>query len=274
MPAPKISAFVVAYNRAQILGTCLRALSFVDELIVIDKSSTDASRSVAADYADQVLTVPWTPTVEETRTLAASLCRHQWILFLDDDECLSPEAAPAIRAALENPVAEIYEFPLRHYILGRHDEGAYYWPEHHARLFRRGAITFSPTVHAGIVRHADRVARFAAADGVCIHHLSHPDVAGWVEKTNRYTSRPDRIGINAGPEGFAAFAHERIDYWAARTTGGTHDGYPAAVALLRAVYDMIDAVKAWESGAGQNGAALFQAVCEALDRDRIPDLTV
>lgn len=271
MSRPKISAFVIAFNRANLLGTCLRALAFADELIVVDKSSTDGSRTIAEAYADEVVTVPWTPTVEETRTLALSLCRHEWILFMDDDECLSAEAATRIRSELERPTAEIYEFPLRHYIIGRHDEGAYYWPEHHVRLFRRGAITFSRTVHAGIIRHADRVTRFAASDGVCIHHLSHPDVSGWIEKTNRYTSRPDRIGITAGPDGFAAFAHQRIDHWMARTPDKTPDGYPAAVALLRAVYDMVDALKAWETATGLDGAAMFKQACEALDKAHLSD---
>jgi glycosyltransferase involved in cell wall biosynthesis len=270
MPAPKISAFVIAFNRANVLGTCLRGLSFADELIVIDKSSTDASRAIAETYADQVVAVPWTPTVEETRTLALSLCRHEWILFMDDDECLSTGAEHQIHAELANPTAEIYEFPLRHYILGRHDERAYYWPEHHVRLFRRGAVTFSRTVHAGIVCHADGIGRFAADDGVCIHHLSHPDVSGWIEKTNRYTSRPDRAGLKADSKGFAAFAHERIDRWMDATDDTDPAGYPAAVALLRAVYDMVDAVKAWESECARDGTALFAATCEALDSGRHP----
>jgi O-antigen biosynthesis protein len=266
MPRPKISAFVIAFNRANVLGTCLRALAFADELIVVDKSSTDASRAIAETYADDVVTVPWTPTVEETRTLALSLCRHEWILFMDDDECLSADSEHHIRTELDNPTAEIYEFPQRHYILGRHDEGAYYWPEHQVRLFRRGAVTFSRTVHAGFVRHSDRVARFAASDGVCIHNLSHPDVSAWIEKTNRYTSRPDRVGITSGPEGFAAFAHQRIDHWMARSADKTPDGYPAAVALLRAVYDMVDAVKAWETESGLEGEALFAQTCHTLDK--------
>ena len=269
MPRPKISAFVIAYNRAAILGTCLRALRFADELIVVDKCSTDGSRTIAEAYADDVLTVPWTPTVEETRTLALSLCRHEWILFMDDDECLSAEAEHHIRAELDAPKGEIYELPLRHYILGRHDERAYYWPEHHVRLFRRGAVMFSRTVHAGIVRLSDRVVRFDAADGVCIHHLSHADASGWIEKTNRYTSRPDRVGIKAGAEGLAAFAHQRIDHWMARTKDDAPNGYPAAVAVLRAVYDLVDAVKAWEADSGATGTALFEQACALLDQAQL-----
>lgn len=209
--------------------------------------------------------MPWTPTVEETRTLALSLCRFEWILFMDDDECLSPAAGRIIRAEFLQPRAEIYSFPLRHYILGTHDERAYYWPEHHVRLFRRGAVTFSRTVHAGIVRHSDSVFQFNPDDGICIHHLSHPDVAGWIEKTNRYTSRDDRIGMSAGAEGLAAFAHQRIDHWMARTRDDGPDGYPTAVAVLRAVYDIVDAVKSWEQARELDGATLFRQACAAFD---------
>jgi len=265
MPAAKISAFVISYNRASLLATCLRGLAFADELIVVDKSSTDGARAIAEALADTVLTVPWTPTVEETRTLAASLCRHEWILFMDDDECLCPGAETRLRAELANPRADIYAFPLRHYILGTHDERAYYWPEHHVRLFRRGAVSFSGTVHAGLVRHSAKSIALSPDDGVCIHHFSHADVTGWVEKTNRYTSRRDRAGITAGPEGLARFAHERIDHWMGRTEDTALDGYPAGVALMRAVYDMIDALKSWEARAGLDGHDLFRRGCEALD---------
>ena len=68
MPVAKISAFVICFNRADVLATCLRALRFVDELIVVDKSSTDDCNAASpSPIADRVVVVPWTPTVEETR---------------------------------------------------------------------------------------------------------------------------------------------------------------------------------------------------------------
>ena len=54
------------------------------------------------------------------------------------------------RGLLVNPRADAYAFPLCHYILGRHDPRAYYWPEHHIRLFRKGAVRFGVTVHDSI----------------------------------------------------------------------------------------------------------------------------
>ena len=210
--------------------------------------------------------------------MALSLCQHDWVLFMDDDECLSAGAGRRIRAELENPQAAVYELPLRHYILGCHDERAYYWPEHHVRLFRRGAVSFRDTIHAGIIRHAARVVRFPIEHGVCIHHFSNASVAGWIEKTNRYTARPDRDGIAPGPEGLAAFAHQRIDHWFARTRDDIADGYPSAAALLRAVYDLVDGLKAWEADRALDGCELLRLACarqeleQQVERETPPEV--
>jgi glycosyltransferase involved in cell wall biosynthesis len=221
----KLSAVVVSYNRASLIGTCLRALGFADEVILVDKSSTDDTLAIATRHADRVITVPWSPTVEETRAFAVAQCTHDWILCLDDDECLSPEAIRFIRAELEAPRADIYGLLQRHYILGTHDEAAYYWPEHQIRLFRRAAVSFGGTVHGGTELHSDHVLRVDPETGIAIHHLSHQDVAQWIEKTNRYTSRLDRERVIDDGRSLSRFAHERIDFWLSQTHDVSPGGY-------------------------------------------------
>lgn len=261
----RISAFVVSFNRASLIGTCLRALRFADEVIVVDKSSTDDTPAIAARHADRVITVPWSPTVEETRAFAAGQCTHQWILWLDDDECLSPEAVRFIEAELAAPRADIYALPLRHYILGVHDEAAYYWPEHHIRLARRDAVAFSATVHAGISVCSDRVMRIAPETGIAIHHLSHLNVGQWIEKANRYTARADRVRVEHDGQDLTDFAHQRIDHWQALTRGDGPGSYAEAVAVLRATYDLVDRLKTWEEERGLDAARQFRQVCAELD---------
>ena len=261
----RISGFVIAYNRAQLLATCLRSLRFVDELVVIDKSSTDDSPHIARRYADRVIKVPWTPTVEETRSLALRECRHDWIAFLDDDEMLSPAAIEYLRAPRAADAPQVIALPRRHYILGQFDEAAYYWPEHQVRFFRRGAVTFGPVVHGGITVHGERVERLPVTSPSRIEHLSHVDVAQWIERTNRYTSQPERVHAEADDEALIDFAHRSIDHWLARSHQTDRNDYPAAVALLRAIYDMVDRVKVWEAKQGIDGAALFQARCDELN---------
>ena len=260
----KLSVFVITHNRASLLESCLRAVPFADELIVVDKSSTDGSAAVASRYADRVEVVPWSPTVEETRAFALSLCRHEWIMFLDDDEILSAETGSFLRQALAGTDTDIFTVPLRHYILGVHDERACYWPEAHHRLFRKGAIDFVPTVHGGVVLHSNRIENIPINSGVCIHHLSHPDVASFIERTNRYTGRPDRARIVGDEADLIGFAHGRIDHWLERTVNRSPDEYPVAIALLKAVYDICDRLKTWEEARDLDGAALFQLAQKRL----------
>jgi glycosyltransferase involved in cell wall biosynthesis len=261
----KLSAVVVSYNRALLIGTCVRALGFADEVIVVDKSSTDGTAEIASKHADRVITVPWSPTVEETRAFAVAQCTHDWIICLDDDECLSPDAIRFIRTELEAPQAEVYGLLQRHYILGSHDEAAYYWPEHQIRMFRRGSVTFSSTVHGGTEVHSDNVLHVPEVTGAAILHLSHQDVAQWIEKTNRYTSRLDRERVHDHGRSLVRFAHERIDHWLSQTRDTLPGGYPEAVSLLRATYDLIDRLKIWEEERGLNAAVEFNRVCAELD---------
>lgn len=256
---------VISYNRAALVGTCLRALGFADEVIVVDKSSTDATPQIAARYADRVITVPWSPVADDTRDFALDQCSGDWVLWLDDDECLAPQAGSAIRTELAAPRADVYYLPLRHYILGVHDEAAYYWPEHHPRLFRRGALAFKSTVHDTAEVVSNHTLHLSPDSGIVIHHLSHRDVAEWIDKCNRYTSRADRRRPEHAGHGIAAFAHARLDYWQSRSQGSDPGGYPAAVAVLRAVYDMVDRLKTWEEERGLDGAAAFTAICRELD---------
>jgi hypothetical protein len=156
--------------------------------------------------------------------------------------------------------------PLRHHILGRFDERAYYWPEHHVRFFRRGAVEFGPTVHGGIQLLSDRIERIDANSPIRIEHLSHPDTAQWIERTNRYTSNGNRVGIGADDATLADFAHQRIDHWLAQSRDSDRNDYQAAVALLRAIYDMVDRLKSWETQQGVDGVSQFQASCAELNQ--------
>lgn len=266
-PREKISAFVVSYNRQRTIRTCLKALSFVDELILIDKSSTDATVDIAHELTDTIYIIPWSPAVEESRNFAEQQCTHDWIIFLDDDECLSPECIAFFAEELQHPRAEIYAVPLKHYIMGIHDSNAYYWPEHQIRCYHRGSLKFGTTVHGGIVSLSPNLYQIPIETGVAIHHLSHENAARWIEKTNRYTSHPDRVRMIDTSDDLLAFAHASIDVWTARSRGAAPGSYVASAALLRATYDIIDRLKTWEEENGIDGAANFHACCASLEQE-------
>ncbi|WP_095201891.1 glycosyltransferase [Mesorhizobium carmichaelinearum] len=260
---PRISGFVITYNSGEVLKTCLRSLRFVDELIVVDKSSTDGTLNVAGDYADKVITVPWSPLPTETRFIAHDACSHDFILYLDHDECLSVEGIHWIRENAGSHPAGVFRLPKREYIMGRHDEGAYYWPSYNVRAFRRGAAEFVSTLHEEVGRIKGDVYDVPHDGGVCIHNLSHRDAHQWIEKTNRYTAERDRVSFFDQSTPLETFGQERIAFWLAQSR--SRSDYVVATALLRAVYDIVDRVKLWEAQDGLDGNAAFAAVCAELE---------
>ncbi|MCA7121370.1 MAG: hypothetical protein LGL72_18715, partial [Acidibrevibacterium sp.] len=140
-----------------------------------------------------------------------------------------------------------------------------YWPELHIRLFRKGALRFVPTVHGGIEELSERRYDIPSDSGIAIHHLSHADVHQWIDKTNRYTSRPERVRMLDEGADLAHFAHRSIDRWLKASRNATPGSYAEAVAILRSTYDLIDRLKSWEEARGVDGRARFAELCQALD---------
>ena len=264
---PRLSAFIVAYNRPHILAACIKAARFTDELIVIDKSEGLANIGAAVGAADRVVSAPWSPTVEESRAGALARTTGDWILALDDDEILSPACGEAFRAAIAGDQADVWTVPMRHYVLGRHDERAEYWPEFRPCLFRRGAVTFGPTVHRGVnVQPGARKKSFETGGPVFIQHLSHENISTWIEKTNRYTDQRDRIGVHPKGGSLIDFAINALVVRAARARAYSRDkggDYLEAVAVLKGLYDIVDGLKRWEEDQ-PDGAAEFAKICEEV----------
>lgn len=261
----KISGFVITYNSGPILRTCLRSLRFVDQLIVVDKSSTDGTAELAAEWADTVITVPWSPLPTETRLVAYDACEHDFILYLDHDECLNTDGIRWVKDNAATHPGQVFRFPKCEYVMGLHDPDAYYWPMLNVRAFRRGAAEFVHTLHqeVGLLTDEANQVDIPYDTGVRIHNLSHKSAHQWIEKTNRYTDEVDRVSWFDATMPLEAFAHERIEFWMSQSR--SNSDYVVSAALLRAVYDIVDRVKLFEQAAGIDGDAEFARVCAELE---------
>jgi O-antigen biosynthesis protein len=262
---PELTAVVFSYNRRDVIETTLRSARFADRLVVVDKGSTDGSAEIGKAYADEFYTAAWSPTIEPTKAEYIPKIQSEWILVLDDDECLNIEAIAYIQLAVRKRQFDVYYLPLRNYILGRHDERAYYWPEHHPMLFRHGAVRFEKKVHGGKIRVSDNHFFVRPESGVSVLHLSHPDARTWIEKTNRYTDERDRASSVGVDDLTPAGVIRAMDSWLSKVPSG-EDPYLTAVAALRGIYDVVDMVKLWEQQQ-EDGNQRFALLCEELNRD-------
>ena len=83
---------VTTFDSADTLDACLRSVTWADEIVVLDSGSTDATLAIAAHYGARIHAQPFAGYSAQKQA-AIDLASHRWVLLLDSDESLPPEAA-------------------------------------------------------------------------------------------------------------------------------------------------------------------------------------
>jgi glycosyltransferase involved in cell wall biosynthesis len=141
VPTLPITLLVIARNEAAHIARCLNSVPFAAEKLVVDSGSTDGTQERARDAGARVVEQPWLGFGPQ-RNFASTQASHDWILFLDADE----ELTPALCAELTRELPRLMSSEAAGAILRR--EGWYmgaamrwYRPlvaEHIGRLYHRG----------------------------------------------------------------------------------------------------------------------------------------
>jgi len=178
-----LSAVIITYNAAGQLADCLKSLSFVSEILILDSGSNDETRDIAEKYNAKLIHQDWLgygPQKQKAVELAAS----DWVLCLDADERISEELAVSIQSVIESPQYQAYQFPRCNRFMGRwlrHGEG---YPDISLRLFNRQHARWSDdAVHEYVQTDAEA----GTLKGDLLHD-SAASLAGYLEKQNLYTS--------------------------------------------------------------------------------------
>lgn len=152
MAAPiRISLCMIVKNEAEALPTCLASLSQADpqgwitERILLDTGSSDNTLAIAQTHQCQIHHHPWNHDFAAARNASLAPATGDWILVLDADEQLCPDALTPLQPLLNQP--NILAINLL-----RQEIGASQSPYSLvSRLFRRHpALSFRRPYHAMI----------------------------------------------------------------------------------------------------------------------------
>lgn len=177
-----LSVVVTTFNNEDTLDACLASVGWADEIVVLDSGSTDATAEIARRHGARVQVQSFAGYSTQKQA-AIDLARHRWVLLLDSDEALPAGAVATIQRALESPSCSGYQLWRREWVFWR-------WQSprarlnHYVRLFDRERARMSGhSVHESV--HVDGpVSRLE----VVLDHYGEPDIAGRVDKANRYSS--------------------------------------------------------------------------------------
>ena len=186
-----LSVFIIAKNEADRIPLVICAVrDWVDEVIVIDSGSTDATVAVSEALGARVLFNAWRGYGPQ-KVFAEQQCRNPWLLNLDADEEVSPELAQEICAlfgsgvlakasactAFTLPILPLYPFQT-----SGHPWTAFHHP---VRLYRKDMAGFKDElVHDSVVVHEGRIGHLKGM----VKHRSFRSLAHHVDKVNSYSS--------------------------------------------------------------------------------------
>ena len=103
-----VSLCMIVKNEEKILARCLDSIAdLMDEIIIVDTGSTDATRKIASNYTDKIYDFTWIGDFAAARNYAFSKANMQYIYSADADEVLDEENRKAFRQLKETLLPEI-----------------------------------------------------------------------------------------------------------------------------------------------------------------------
>jgi len=140
----RLSLSMIVRDEAARIEACLASVSgFVDEMVVVDTGSRDDTIAIAERCGARVHRIEWPGDFAPARNQALQWLQGEWVLVLDADERLLPQAQEPLQRLMDEPDALLIN-------LLRLEDGAQQSPYSSvSRLFRRHpAIRWSGAYHA------------------------------------------------------------------------------------------------------------------------------
>ncbi|HEY8030664.1 MAG TPA: glycosyltransferase family 2 protein [Gaiellaceae bacterium] len=230
-------------NEGHLLGPCLDAIAFCDEVIVVDLESEDDTVAVAEAHGARVVRHALVPIAEAARVTVAPQARHDWILVVDPDETVPPALAREVAELVPSlaPDVAAVDAPRQYFFAGHPLRGTVWGgPNKRRLLVRRSAVTLTPAIWGGMEIHPGfRLHTLPFTDETAIEHR-------WADGYRELAQRHHRY-LQLEPNDRAA--------------AGEVTGYRAVAAMpWRAFRESFLAKRGYRDGLTGLGLSLFWAV--------------
>lgn len=199
-----VSIVIPIKNEAANLPRCLAAITWADEIFVVDSNSSDTSVEIAEGAGAKVVQFVFNGIWPKKKNWALENLpfRNEWIFILDADEVLasstSDEFAEIIAA--DGFGKNGYWINRRFMFMGRWLKHAYY-PNWNLRLFKHRLGRYEKLVNVATQSGDNEVHEHIIVHGETgklrseMDHYAFPSVDVFVEKHNRYSNWEARLEV-------------------------------------------------------------------------------
>ncbi|MCS7231962.1 MAG: glycosyltransferase family 2 protein [Elusimicrobiota bacterium] len=179
----KISAVILTFNEEKKIECCLKSLSWVDEIIVVDSYSADATLEICNKYQTKIFKRKF-DNFSSQRNFAISKATGDWIIMVDADEEITKELAYEIKETLQkyNDI-DGYYIPRLNISFGKLLRYGMNSPDYTFRLFKRDKVKYMKEVHEIPIITSEKVGYLKHP----IIHRNYQSISEYLPKLNFYT---------------------------------------------------------------------------------------
>ena len=207
MPKVPVSVLVPIRNEAGNLPRCLASIAWANEIVVVDSQSTDDSAEIARRHGAEVVQFRFNGIWPKKKNWALENIpwRHEWVLILDADEVMPPDAEREIAELVARDGAGHagYWINRRFMFMGRWLKHAYY-PNWNLRLFKHRLGRYERLVQGATESGDNEVHEHIIVNGTTgrlrceMDHYAFASIDVFVEKHNRYSNWEARLELEEG----------------------------------------------------------------------------
>lgn len=184
----KLSLCIATYNEKAFIHYPLdSALSFVDEVIIVDGGSDDGTIEKVKTYGSKVKVIQTDnpPMFHINKQKAIEKASGDWILQLDADEAVTDEMKKEITHIMNSTDSKAgYWIPRKNFFINRFLMKGGVYPDYTIRLYKNGAAHFPcKSVHENVEVKGE-VGHMVSP----LLHYADPDFSRYMLRWNRYTT--------------------------------------------------------------------------------------
>ncbi|MBM3955289.1 MAG: glycosyltransferase family 2 protein [Planctomycetes bacterium] len=194
------SILVLTQNEEINVARCLNSLPAGSDIVVLDSGSTDGTLDVVRRYPVRIAERPFDSFAAQRNWAVDTVgFRHDWILHLDADECLTEPLRAELETVTSRDEHSAYVLANRLFFMGRWIRHASMYPYYQARLLKRGEARFGQVGHGQILAEAQR--GVGTIREPYDHHNFSRGITDWVTRHNKYSSDEARRIVSGTAHG-------------------------------------------------------------------------
>jgi len=189
-----ISIVILTLNEEVNLPRCLQAISWCDDVLIVDSFSSDATLRIAAEHGVRFVQRAFDSFAGQ-RNFAIDHCelKHEWIFHLDADEVMTPDLSAEILGHITATDKDAYRVSSKLMFQGRFLRHAGLFPWYQVRFGRRGKLRFTQVGHGQREQLPSHM--IGTLKNSLLHFPFEKGVSDWIEKHNRYSTAEARQNV-------------------------------------------------------------------------------